>query len=236
MFSSGPHILLVEGKGALADSLVHFLTKKWHNIDVVHTGNDALAAGHLRPPNVIIFDASTMRSSGVRICRRLRKSLPKAALIHVRSSGDAEDLNVKADVYLKRPFTARKLTNRVLLLLPPEDAENQIIRLGDFTLYTGKGAINIEGRGEFPLTPKLTALLELFMRNPQEIISRRELMEKVWETSYVGDTRTLDVHIRWTREIIEENAKKPQLLTTVRGVGYMLQIDPEAAAHSNGSK
>lgn len=233
MPSSFPHLLLVEGKGALADSVINLLTKKWHDIAVVYTGNEALTAAQERPPQVIIFDASSMRSNGLRNCQRLRKHLPDVPLIYIQAAGASFVENTQADIYLKKPFTARKLINRVTRLLPPEDTEDQIMKLGCLTLYQGKGAVEIEGRGEYPMTPKLVDLLAFFMSHPEEILSRKQLMEAVWDTSYVGDTRTLDVHIRWMRQIIEEDPRHPELLTTVRGIGYMLQI--EAPFTGNGS-
>ncbi len=224
MSSRNPHILLVEGKGAQADSLVHYLTKKWHDIATVQTGSEAQASASLNQPDVIIFDASTMRSSGVRSCQRLRKTLPEVPLIYIQGAGLPAVDKTGADITLEKPFTARKLLNRVRQLLPANDSADQIVRLGHLTLYRGKGAVSIEGKGEFPMTPKLVNLLEVFMAHPQEVMSRKQLMEAVWDTSYIGDTRTLDVHIRWLRQIIEKEPKSPEVLMTVRGVGYVLQL------------
>ena len=93
-----------------------------------------------------------------------------------------------------------------------------------FLDYLTKKSVDIEGKGERRLTPKLAHLLAQFMRHPHQVLTRRELMRRVWHTDYIGDTRTLDVHIRWVREIIEEKPAKPQFLKTVRGKGYILAI------------
>jgi DNA-binding response OmpR family regulator len=85
------------------------------------------------------------------------------------------------------------------------------------------------------LTPKLALLLETFIRHPNELLTRRQLMQSVWQTDFVGDTRTLDVHIRWVRECIEDDPSKPQLLKTIRGQGYLLSIPSQPNPNPNGS-
>ena len=97
------------------------------------------------------------------------------------------------------------------------------MRYGHISLYLSKKSVDA-GNGESRLTPKLVHLLEQFMRHPRQILTRRELMQRVWKTDYIGDTRTLDVHIRWVREHIEIDPAKPKFLKTVRGKGYVLAI------------
>ncbi|MEM9776572.1 MAG: response regulator transcription factor [Chloroflexota bacterium] len=221
MSSEGIRILLVEGKRAGTESLSNFLRKKWDNIVTVHTGSDALASARYKAPDIIVFDASTMRSSGVRMCRRIRQELPRIPLIHSRSAPDKENKSIEADIYLAKPFTARKLNNRVIQLLPANEDKDSVVPVGNFKLFLEKGAIEVPGKGEQQLTPKLTLLLELLMRNADHVVSRQDIMEKVWQTTYLGDTRTLDVHIRWIRQAVEEVPNKPEVLTTVHGVGYI---------------
>ena len=139
-----------------------------------------------------------------------------------------EDPAAEADVYLEHPYTARKLLNRVRALLPADDINGEVVRCGPITLYLSKPSVEVPGKSECRLTPKLANLLEEFVRHPNEIISRRQLMQNVWNTDYIGDTRTLDVHIRWMREIIEVDPAKPELLKTVRGKGYVFCIPPHA--------
>ncbi len=194
------------------------------NVAVVNSGSEAMRWIDKRQPDLIVFDASTMRSSGVRTCKRLTRALPNVPLIHCRKAGLPEDRSAEADIYLAKPFTARKLLNRIWTLLPADDLDEEIVRLGPLTLYCSKRSVDVAGRGEHRLTPKMASLLEVFLREPNQIVSRHKLMEVVWKTSYFGDTRTLDVHIRWLREIIEEDPADPQLLSTVRGVGYILSV------------
>lgn len=200
------------------------VTKAGLTVAVVNSGAEAMRWIDDRQPDLIVFDASTMRSSGVRTCKRLRKALPAVPLIHCRKAGLAEDRTAEADIYLAKPFTARKLLNRIWTLLPADDLDEQIVRLGPITLYCSKRSVDVAGQGEHRLTPKMASLLEEFLRQPNQVVSRHTLMEVVWNTNYFGDTRTLDVHIRWLREILEQDPAKPQLLKTVRGVGYILSI------------
>ena len=218
-------ILLVEGKGAGVQSLAPPLLKEGFAVQVVHTGRSALDATNDGMPDLIVFDGASMRSSGIRSCKRLRRHVGDSVpLIHSRPAGEPEDREAGADIYLQHPFTARKLLNRVKSLLPADEAVEEIVRSGHITLYKGKRSVDVAGQGERRLTPKLAVLLEEFLRHPNQIISRRQLMQHVWQTDYIGDTRTLDVHIRWARELIEENPSKPQYLRTVRGSGYIFRI------------
>lgn len=225
-------ILLVEGKALGNNSLALALLKEGYNVVIHHTGAAALRAVKETVPQVIVFDASGMRSNGVRSCRRLRRVLPNCPIIHCRAERERENRDAEADIYLMRPFTARKLLNRVRSLLPADDTEEQIVRLGAITFFQGKQSVDVTGQGEKRMTPKLARLLEEFFRHPNELLSRRHLMEQVWKTSYIGDTRTLDVHIRWIRELIEVDPGRPVLLKTVRGKGYILNIP---APHPNGT-
>jgi len=217
-------ILVVEGASAGANSLAPGVAKAGLTVAVVNSGSEAITWVEHQSPDLIVFDASTMRSSGVRTCRRLRKALPIVPLIYCRIAGLGEDRSAEADIYLAKPFTARKLLNRIWTLLPADDLDEEIVRLGPLTLFCAKRSVDVAGRGEQRLTPKMAGLLEVFLRQPNQIVSRNTLMEVVWNTNYFGDTRTLDVHIRWLREIVEEDPASPELLKTVRGVGYILSV------------
>lgn len=232
---SSPLVLLVEGQTAGRESLALMLEKAGYKIISVHTGTEALKWVSENVADLIVFDASTMRSTGVRNCRRLRRAAENTPIIHSRAAGEFEDRDAEADVYLERPFSPRKLLNRVKALLPADNNKEEIIRFGTMTLFRFKRSVDVAGKGEFTLTPKLALLLETFIRHPNELLTRPQLMLAVWETDFVGDTRTLDVHIRWIRECIENDPSRPQLLKTVRGQGYMLNITANTAEYpSNG--
>jgi DNA-binding response OmpR family regulator len=223
---SSPLVLLVEGQSAGRDSLAPMLQKASYHTIIVHTGVQALAWVEQHEASLIIFDASTMRSNGARNCRRLRRVAGHTPIILSRLAGGEDDVSAGADVYLERPFSPRKLLNRVRALLPADSAKEEIVRFGAITLFRGKRSVEVAGKGEFTLTPKLALLLETFIRHPNELLTRPTLMQLVWETDFIGDTRTLDVHVRWIRECIEANPSQPELLKTVRGQGYVLNACP----------
>ena len=230
---SSPLVLLVEGHNAGRDTLSAMLQKAGYDTFIVNTGAEALEWLENTEPALIVFDASSMRSNGVRNCRRLRRLAENTPIIHSRATGIEEDRGAGADVYLERPFSSRKLLNRVRALLPADSSKEEIVRYGAITLYRIKRSVDVANKGEYTLTPKLSLLLETFMRHPNQLLTRRELMLAVWQTDFVGDTRTLDVHIRWVRECIENDPSHPQLLKTVRGQGYMLKIGAPSNASRN---
>lgn len=223
-------ILLVEGKRAGQNTAVPALEKAGYILQLCHNGSTAVKSLMNSTPHLIIFNAATMRTNGARTCRRLKRTDQTLPLIHIRAEGEPEDPDAEADVYLEYPFTPRKLLNRVKDLLPVDHTSEEIVRYGHISLYLSKKSVDVVGKGESRLTPKLVHLLEQFLRHPCQVLTRRELMQRVWKTDYIGDTRTLDVHIRWVREYIEEDPAKPLFLTTVRGKGYVLAIPSN---HSN---
>ena len=217
-------ILLLEGKRTGNSGAFHTLQKADCAVVRVHTGTKAVDYVENESPQLIIVNAATMRSSGARICRRFRRVKPDVPLIHIRGEDDKKDEGCEADEYLQLPFTPRKLMNRVKSLLPADILTEEVVRYGPITFFKTKRSVEMNGHGETKLTPKLAHLLEAFLRHPNELVTRKQLMIDVWKTEYVGDTRTLDVHVRWVREILEEDPSDPKLLVTVRGEGYRLTI------------
>ena len=214
----------MEGRSAGSKSLGPALEAEGLRVRLEHTGSSAVDWLKTSTADLVIYEASSMRSIGVRTCRRIHSTSPNTPIIHCRSREQSTTSNIDADIFLVRPFTSRKLINRIKRLLPADDLKEEIVRAGNLTYYVLKRSVDVTGQGESRLTPKLACLLEQFLRDPNEVISRRRLMEKVWDTDYVGDTRTLDVHVRWMLEIIERDPADPKLLKTVRGVGYIFAI------------
>lgn len=225
-------VLLVEGKRANGSSVESILEKISCRIKLAHTGKEALNLAATNQFQIVVFNASTMRSNGARSCRQIRDQVDNVPIIHIRPSKQAIDLNSEADVYLEQPFTYRKLKNRINALLPADRSTEEMVQCGAITYFRNKRSVEVEGKGESRLTPKLALLLEEFIRNYNQVVTRKELMQKVWQTDYIGDTRTLDVHIRWVRELIEIDPANPAFLTTVRGQGYVLSV-PESNGNSN---
>ncbi len=195
--------------------------KKRYEVTSAANGKQALALVSESQYAVVVLDAISMRTPGDRIARQLREGLGTIPLIHLHP-GPKASANTPADVVLFLPFTARKIANTIERLLHKVSDDN-IVTCGPFSVNLSRRVLTANGQ-ETSLTPKLVLLVETFLRNPGETLDRKLLMEKVWETSYLGDTRTLDVHVRWIRRAIEENPGTPRYLKTVRGVGYRLEI------------
>lgn len=219
-------VLLIESSRAKRTSFADAL-KKRYDVVIVPSGKQALQSAAQMKPDVVVLDAISMRTKGDRVCESLRKTLDGIPLIHLHPGPASGDANC-ADVVLYPQFTSRKLVNSIERLLQTPD--DSVIVCGPFSIHLGRRVLTANGQ-ETQLTPKLTLLVETFMRNPGHTLDRRYLMEKVWHTDYMGDTRTLDVHIRWIRRAIETDPSKPRYLKTVRGVGYRLEI-PESPLSS----
>jgi len=184
-------------------------------------GKQAVAAVKETVPVLTIIDPSSLRINGARLSRMLKRAVAAIPIIWVLDEGTSVSKDGVADLWLERPFTSRKLLNRVRKLLPPID--RGILKAGDVVFEVSKRTIH-KGDHHRRLTPKQAKLLEALMRKPGQVLSRRFLMKHVWNTDYLGDTRTLDVHVRWVREAIEDNASQPQFVRTVRGVGYRFEV------------
>jgi DNA-binding response OmpR family regulator len=173
-----------------------------------------------KPFQIVVLDAVSMRTPGDRICLGLRKSLGRTPIVHLHPGPKAAAQSV-ADAVLFPPFSTRKVTGSIERLLQPQSDET--VTYGPFSMNLSRRILFVNGQ-ETQLTPKQALLIETFLRHPGEVLDRKTLMENVWQTDYLGDTRTLDVHIRWIREVIEDDPGNPQYLRTVRGVGYTLEV------------
>ena len=139
--------------------------------------------------------------------------------------GPRKNARSQANTLLFSPVTARRLVNSVGRLLTDKE---EVIGCGPFVMNVPRRILIAHGQ-ETQLTPKQASLVELFLRNPDKTLDRKTIMETVWNTDYVGDTRTLDVHVRWIRKILEKDSKKPRYIKTVRGVGYQLVVSNDTA-------
>ncbi len=213
-------VLLIECIRANGKSFATALGKRY-DLALAYSGKHGVSLAQDMLPDVVVLDAASMRTSGDRICRMLRTSLPDTPIIHIRPSVDGRGDTSGADVVLYHPLTWRKLVNRIRRFVEERDRQGEILQVGTLQLDVTRRVLRIEDQ-EKQLTPKLAGLAELFLRHPNVVIERRTLIQQVWQTDYMGDTRTLDVHIRWLREAVEEDPAHPRIIKTVRGVGYRL--------------
>ena len=209
-------ILFVENDLTTVDLLVPSLERKGYQVTVAHTQRQATSRIRSSCPDLLIVDVASFGSRGYRVSEVLRDRLPGTATILLLPEG--HDLaGSGAEAFMTPPFTSRRLLYRVKKLAG--SLISREIRVGNIaldpdtrTLYRGETAVQ--------LRHKEATLLALFMRNRGKVLSRREIMKEVWETEYLGDTGTINVHVRWLRLKIEDDPAAPRYLRTVRGVGY----------------
>lgn len=214
-------LLWIEGKRANSPPFVPNLRKKEYLVDVVPTGSAALEHLQEYDPDIVVVNASSLRTSGKRICREIRQLVPGLPILVILSPNQTLNHESCANVLLTLPFTARKLINRITRLLP-SDGEH-FMHVGRIRLDLERKRVRCQGR-ETRLTPRMARLLQVLMSHPGVVIRREDLFREVWNTEYTVDTRTLDVHISWLRETLEEDPRKPEFLKTIRGVGYRLDV------------
>lgn len=214
-------ILLVEGRKPAGDCLTPALSGQGYNVVTARTRRDALAKVQEARPAVVVLDSRSLRFSCSRFCKALRDAGLEISVLVLLPQGEKIDRSVGARAYLRYPFSAKKLVNRVSRLLPASD--DDVLQVGDVILNVKQRCV-IQGDRESHLTPKQARLLEVFMRHPGEILTRAFLMKQVWDTDYLGDTRTLDVHVHWVRKAVEEDPRSPFYLRTIRQVGYRFEV------------
>lgn len=172
-------------------------------------------------PHVIVVDAASLRTSGVRICQSFRRADSQMPIILIIDEKTTVGEDVDANLVLHLPFTVQKLINRLSAYKPTDD--KYILEAGPIELNTRTQLVICNGQ-QTKLTPRLVAILQMLIKNKGEVVKRNPLFKSVWDTNYTGDTRTLDVHISWLRQAIEEDPRNPDLIKTVRGVGYILDV------------
>lgn len=216
-------VLLLESERMHAPSFQPALEKRGYSVAIEHSAQAALKRVASFQPDVVVLDAASLKTSGARICRQLRASMNGMPILLVADKKNPPDANCGASIVLITPFTPRKLLNTVARLLPAEEGAS--LQVGPIKLNLAQKRIRCGDREE-KVTPKQAKLLEMFLRAPGKLLTRKEIIKHVWDTDYIGDTRTLDVHVSWLRDVIEPNPRKPRYLKTIRGQGYRLDVTP----------
>lgn len=222
-------VLVVEDDRNLLDTLKYNLRKEGYEVVTAVDGAEALDFARREKPSLIILDIMLPKLSGFEVCRILRKEMMVPILILTAKAEEVDKivgLEIGADDYMTKPFSLRELLARVRAMLRrakmvETQPEEPLLKVGDMEVdiarhRASKRATTLE------LTPKEFDLLAFLAKNKGLVFSRDQLLEKVWGYDFAGDTRTVDVHVRWLREKIEDNPNKPKLLVTIRGVGYKL--------------
>lgn len=202
-------------------TFVHDLKQKGYQITLVSTGKEARKVLPKLKPDLLIIDAASMRTTGTRICKSFQNKYQDLPIILINSPQYQPSNEVAADIQLILPFTIRKLENRIIPFCPGDGEE--VITAGPIHLDIDRQILKCN-QNEEHVTPRMVELLKLLIKHEGEVVEREILFSKVWKTDYTKDTRSLDVHINWLRKIIERDAGSPELLKTVRGVGYKLEF------------
>ncbi len=222
-------ILLAEDDRTLQDVLRFNLVKEGYSVIQAFSGTDALAQARKARPDLILLDVMLPGLSGLEVCRILRLETG-APIILLTAKNDETDkvvgLEMGADDYITKPFGMKELMARLRARLrrtevKPEDAPAPF-EVAGLVIDTPRHQVLKDGN-ELALTPREYELLVFLARNRGLVFSREQLLERVWGYEYGGDTRTVDVHIRWLRQKIEDDAANPRHLLTVRGAGYKLE-------------
>jgi DNA-binding response OmpR family regulator len=236
-------ILVVDDEPVLVETIAYNLEQAGYQVTTAADGASALQAARREVPDLIILDIMLPEMDGLEVCRQLRRESSTATtpIMMLTAKSDEIDkvvgLEVGADDYVTKPFGRRELLARVRALLRRSDyvpleteksaqeTDNEVPR-ANRELVAGPLRIDLAGRrvncrgNEMELQPKQFELLTYLVRNRGTVLTRDQLLHNVWGYDYAGDTRTVDVHVRWLREKLEEDPANPRLIQTVRGVGY----------------
>lgn len=232
---TGRKILIVEDDRTLLDVLKYNLTKEGYEAIAALDGVQALEVARSEKPDLIILDIMLPKLDGFEVCRILRKEMTVPILMltaKVEEIDKVVGLEIGADDYMTKPFSLRELMARIRAMLRRAEMLKQetlsketispAIKIADLTIDFARHQAFLGG-SVLPLSPKEFELLAFLPRNRGRAFTRDYLLEKVWGYDYTGDTRTIDVHVRWLRQKIEADPPHPQRLLTVRGLGYKLE-------------
>lgn len=231
------HVLVVEDEEIIRETIALALAEEGYNVITAEDGSSALkivnqynAREELgnKSLDLIVLDLMLPHVNGLDLCRLIRHEGNQIPILILSAKGTETDrvvgLEVGADDYLVKPFGMRELIARCRALLRrstygQSKGQPSCLTFHDIVLYPQECRVTIEDN-EIALSPKEFRLLELFMRHPRRVWSREQLIERVWGPDFMGDSKTVDVHIRWLREKLEPMPSNPKYLVTVRGFGY----------------
>jgi two-component system, OmpR family, response regulator RegX3 len=221
-------ILVVDDEPAILDAVGYALRTEGFDVDVVADGEDALDAALGTSYDVVVLDLMLPRMSGTEVCRRVRAE-SAVPIIMLTARGAELDrvlgLEVGADDYVTKPFSMAELVGRIRALLRRRELDQTSgggkLRVGTLELDPMRHQASVDGEPK-RLTPSEFKLLLFLAEQPERVFSRREIMQHLWDSEYVGDQRACDIHISNLRQKLEEDPANPDRIVTVRGVGYKL--------------
>ena len=231
MADEPPTVLVVEDEESFVDALCVGLKREGFLVEVARDGVDALAQFDAARPDLVLLDVMLPKLSGIDVCREMR-SRSQVPIIMVTAKGLEIDavvgLEVGADDYVTKPYRLRELIARMRAVLrrvpvaPVGDDTGEVLEVGPVRLDPGRHEVWLRGE-PVALPLKEFDLLELLLTHAGRVLTRETLIDRIWGSHYVGDTKTLDVHIKRLRTRIEDDPAAPTRITTIRGLGYKYQ-------------
>jgi DNA-binding response OmpR family regulator len=233
-------ILVVEDEISLQETLAYNLKKQGYSVHTASTGGQALKSAREIKPDLILLDIMLPEMDGFEVCRTLRQEMNTPILMLTARDDEIDrvvGLEVGADDYLTKPFSMRELLARVKAMLRRvrlirEDAETRsisndaaaggVMTFGNLEINTIRREVLRKGK-PLALKPKEYELLHYLATHHGQVLTREIILEKVWGWDFIGDSRTVDVHVRWLREKIEKDPAAPERIITVRGAGYRFE-------------
>ncbi len=231
-------ILIVEDEISLQETLAYNLKRQGYDVEAVGDGNSALASARKSHPDLILLDIMLPGIDGFEVCRILRQEMTTPILMLTARDDEIDrvvGLEVGADDYLTKPFSMRELIARVKAMLRrvrlirqeigaegAAPVANQILSFDDLEIDLTRREVRLNNLA-IALKPKEYELLLFIANHRGQVLTREFILERVWGWDYIGDSRTVDVHIRWLREKIEPDASAPHRIVTVRGAGYRFE-------------
>jgi two-component system OmpR family response regulator len=233
---SGSKILVVEDDRNLLEVLKYNLAKEGYAVVTATDGVQALDVARSEKPDLIVLDIMLPKLDGFEVCRILRREMTAPILMLTARAEETDKvvgLELGADDYMTKPFSMREFLARVKAMLRRtemmktaaslgKEAIPSLIKVGEIEVDLARHTASRSGT-LIDLSPKEFDLLAFLVKNKEEVFTRDQLLEKVWGYDYAGDTRTVDVHIRWLRQKIESDPANPRHLLTVRGIGYKFE-------------
>ena len=223
-------VLVVEDEESFSDALGYMLRKEGFEVAIASTGPDGVAEFDRNGADVVLLDLMLPGLSGLEVCRQLRQRSDVPVIMLTAKDAEVDKvvgLEIGADDYVTKPFSARELVARIRAVLRRHGAEadeppTSVLQGGRVRMDVDRHVVSVDGD---PITMPLKEfeLLELFLRNVGRVLTRGQLIDRVWGADYVGDTKTLDVHVKRLRAKIEPDPSKPRHLLTVRGLGYKFE-------------
>ncbi len=222
-------ILVVEDEPSFQDALSYQLQREGYEVSVAETGDEGLGLFERDGADLVLLDLMLPGTPGTEVCRRLRTRSKVPIIMLTAKDGEVDKvvgLELGADDYVTKPYSVRELVARIRAVLrrgeDSEAAQDTLVSAGPVRMDVDRHVVTVDGQ-QVALPLKEFELLELLVRNADRVLTRGQIIDRVWGADYVGDTKTLDVHVKRLRSKVEPHPSRPRHIVTVRGLGYKFE-------------